>query len=44
MNWLNKLDLWITEWCLDLYDWYTSQIARFEQEIIDYKKLMERSK
>lgn len=44
MNWLNKLDLWLTWQCLNLYDWYTATLAKFEQEVIDYKKLMERRK
>lgn len=34
-NW----EQWLTDVCLDIYDWYTKQIAYMQQELLDAKKL-----
>lgn len=34
---LNKLDNWITQICLDLYDWYTKNLINAVQELKNAK-------
>lgn len=36
---MKKWEQWLTEVCLDIYDWYTKQIAYMQQELLDAKKL-----
>lgn len=41
---MNKFEDWLTNICLDIYDWYTSNIAKMQQELINAKKLLEKTR
>ena len=40
---MNKFEDWLTNLCLDIYDWYTKQIVEMQMEIADAKKLLEKT-
>lgn len=40
---MNKFEDWLTNLCLDIYDWYTKQIVEMQMELANAKKLLEKT-